>query len=125
MIHNFRRPSRTAGQFLAVLKLAPAAFMLALAAAPLLAQGGSERITGAVTNETGIGLPAVQVTVVGTNLGALTGEDGRYTIVGVAPGSVSLRAARIGYAPVVRTVTVVAGQPTTATTRKTASWISG
>ena len=112
MSQTSRRPKRAAGQFLAVLELASAALLLAIAAAPLSAQGGSERITGTVTNETGIGLPAVQVTIVGTTLGGLTGEDGRYTIVGVTPGTVQLRAARIGYTPVVRSVTVVAGQPT-------------
>ena len=124
MLHTSRRPLRVAGKFLAILELAPAALLLAMAASPLSAQGGAERITGTVTNETGIPLPAVQVSVVGTTLGALTGEDGRYTIVGVSPGAISLRAARIGYTPIVRSVTVVAGQPATADFSLTATVVS-
>ena len=109
MSHSFRRPSWAAGPLLAV-QAASAAFLLAVATAPLAAQGGTERITGTVTTDLGQPLPSAQVTVVGTTLGAVTGDDGRFTIVGVLPGSVQLRAARIGYAPQVRAVNVMAGQ---------------
>ena len=41
----------------------------------------------------------VQVTVMGTALGALTDEAGNYLIVGVPPGLYSLEARRLGYVP--------------------------
>jgi TonB-linked SusC/RagA family outer membrane protein len=64
-------------------------------------------ILGRVT-ETGTGrsLAAVQVSIEGTNLGTLTDAEGRYSIANVPAGDVRLVANRIGYAQVVRTVTV-------------------
>jgi TonB-linked SusC/RagA family outer membrane protein len=50
---------------------------------------------------------------VGTTLGATTGPDGRYTINGVQPGNVSVRASRLGYAPRSQPVTVAEGQTAT------------
>lgn len=117
MNSTFRRPSRAAGQPLAVRLLATAVMLMAVTTAPLSAQEpgrGSDRITGTVTNQAGAPLPSVQVTVVGTTLGGITGEDGRYTIIGVAAGSVQLRAARIGYTPQLRTIAVTPGQTATA-----------
>ena len=112
MSHTFRRPSWAAGPLLAVLQAASIAVLLATGAVPLAAQGGTERITGTVTTDLGQPLPSAQVNIVGTTLGAVTGDDGRFTIPGVLPGTVQLRAARIGYAPQVRAVTVIAGQVT-------------
>ncbi|HEX8848064.1 MAG TPA: TonB-dependent receptor plug domain-containing protein, partial [Gemmatimonadaceae bacterium] len=80
---------------------------------PLRAQGAVERITGTISAQ-GAPLSDVRVTLVGTTLGAVSGTDGRYSIVGVNPGTYSVRAQRIGYAPQARSVTVVAGQPATA-----------
>ena len=45
---------------------------------------------------------------------AVSGSDGRYAIAGVAPGSYTVRAQRIGYSPQSRAITVVAGQSVTA-----------
>lgn len=70
---------------------------------------GSERISGTVTGETGQPLPGVQVTIVDTRLGGVTGDNGRYFITGVAPGTYTLRAQRIGYRPALQSVTVTAG----------------
>src|SRR5207248_6085864 len=42
---------------------------------------------------------AAQVTVVGTSLGALTNNEGVFTITDVTAGQVTVRAARIGYQP--------------------------
>ncbi|MDB4885721.1 MAG: TonB-dependent outer membrane protein SusC/RagA, partial [Gemmatimonadetes bacterium] len=71
-------------------------------------------VTGRVT-ETGSGQPIsdVQVAIVGTNVGATTNNDGRYTLRTVPPGTHQLRAVRIGYAEGKRAITVVAGVTTT------------
>ena len=110
------RRARAAARVATALALtcAPA---LAIVAAPaaLGAQGtvpqGTERITGRVTAEGDIPLPGVQVVVVGTRTGAVTGDNGRYTITGVAPGTYQVRASRIGYRPLVQQVVVTAGTP--------------
>ena len=53
-------------------------------------------ITGTVIDEAGIPIPGVTVVVVGTNLGALTGLNGTYTI-NVPSASSVLRYSFIGY----------------------------
>ncbi|HEU4565454.1 MAG TPA: SusC/RagA family TonB-linked outer membrane protein [Gemmatimonadaceae bacterium] len=109
------RLTRTATRLAAVLALACSAGLAAIGALPhpLPAQAGAargtERITGVVRDEGGQPLPAAQVGVVGTGLGAVTGDDGRFTITGVAPGTYQVRAQRIGYRPAVQQVTVAAG----------------
>jgi outer membrane receptor protein involved in Fe transport len=70
--------------------------------APAVAQQpaprASVRIVGRVLDSsTGSGLSAVTVQVVGTNLGAISGLDGRYMINNVPVGRVTLRATSIGY----------------------------
>ncbi|HEY2027477.1 MAG TPA: carboxypeptidase-like regulatory domain-containing protein, partial [Gemmatimonadaceae bacterium] len=79
------------------------------AAGPLAAQGiGSVR--GVVIDAgLGRGIPDVQVSIVGTRRGGVTGENGRYVIVGATPGRVTIRAQKLGYAPVTQAVTIVAG----------------
>jgi TonB-dependent starch-binding outer membrane protein SusC len=77
----------------------------------LAAQATTGRITGTVTDSSnGQPLPGVNVLVVGTRLGATTGADGHYTIVGASAGAQQIRAQRIGFAPVTRTANVVAGE---------------
>lgn len=82
----------------------------------LLAQTGA--VTGRVTqrSETGSGgaLAEVRVTVMGTSLFTLSGNDGRYTLKNVPEGPQTLSFRWIGYQPVEAKVTVVAGQTTTA-----------
>ena len=46
------------------------------------------------------------VTIVGTTRGALASDNGEYAIRAVAPGVITLRATRIGYAAITQTVTV-------------------
>ena len=71
--------------------------LLGLAAAlPARAQTG--KITGRVLDATGEGVPGASVQIVGTAQGAAADADGLYTILGVRPGTVSLRASAIGYA---------------------------
>lgn len=93
--------------------------MLWLSAAPTVqAQVPGENdglIAGVVTDSlTGESLPGVNVLIVGTQKGAATNADGRYTISGVEPGTYELQASFIGYAPkVVEGVQVAAGETTT------------
>jgi TonB-dependent starch-binding outer membrane protein SusC len=96
---------------LARLALLPA---LAAAAASATAQGAGGRITGLITDRTaGAPISNVSITVIGTELGARTGADGRYTINDVPGGSQRVRAARIGYSPLEQPVSVSPGQTAT------------
>ena len=88
---------------------------LALAlAAPAHAQGNTGTIEGTVSS-VGSARPIsdVQITVVGTTLGARSDEAGRYRLTAVPPGTHQIRAQRIGLTAVTRTVSVTAGQTTT------------
>jgi TonB-linked SusC/RagA family outer membrane protein len=87
-----------------------AALAAALASAgPALAQG-TGFVRGTVTDSMSRRpVEAVQVTLTGTNLGAVTNENGVYVIRGVQAGTHQVRAARIGYSPATRSVTVIAG----------------
>ena len=72
-------------------------------------------ITGrAVEGATQRPLADVQVSVVGTQRGAITNEQGDYRIVGITPGTVTVRAQRIGFAPVTQSAVVTAGGSVTA-----------
>jgi iron complex outermembrane receptor protein len=84
-----------------------------LASAPLLAQTGT--IAGRVlTADDAQPIPGAQILVLGTNAGAVTREDGRYSLT-VRPGRYTVRALRIGFgADTVRNVVVTAGATTTA-----------
>ena len=71
-----------------------------LAAVPeAMAQQGT--ITGVVTDQaTGDPLETARVILVGPNRIEGTGQDGRYSFRGVAPGSHQVRVLRVGYRPV-------------------------
>ena len=81
---------------------------LALLACPALAVGqGTGIIRGRISDAaTGAPLAGVQIRVDGTTVGAQTGTDGTYTIVGIPTGSQSLSTRRLGYAPQRVAVTV-------------------
>ena len=85
---------------------------LLLLAVPAFAQTG--KIAGTVTDAaTGETLPGASVAVVGTSYGAATDAEGRYTIIGVRPGTYTLRASFIGYTEtVVENVRVQTGLTT-------------
>lgn len=88
--------------------------LVALVATRANAQSPLGTITGRVTDATtGRPLPLVQVNVIGTNLGAQTNSDGRFTVRGVRPGTTELRALRIGFAERRRTATVSPGETLT------------
>ncbi len=69
------------------------------------------RVVSAVTSRP---LGEVQVSLVGTTLGARTDEQGRFRIGAVPAGTHRLRAQRIGFTSVTNPVTVAAGQTATA-----------
>jgi TonB-dependent starch-binding outer membrane protein SusC len=77
-------------------------------------QANPGRVIGTVTDaETMSPLSGVNVIVVGTERGSITGVNGQFLIPGVPAGSYTLRAQRIGYAPVDQRVTVEAGEAVT------------
>jgi hypothetical protein len=69
--------------------------------------GGS--IQGVVRSQSGEPLEAATIFIVGTRLGAQTRAGGRYTIAGVAAGTYTVRASRIGFAAREQQVVVGAG----------------
>ena len=83
----------------------PAALVLLLCISS--AAAAQRRITGRVTEEGGAPLSSVSITVPGTTVGAVTGDNGAFTLV-VPAGDVQLNARRIGYRR--RTIAVGAAQ---------------
>ena len=81
---------------------------LALVACPaLLVAQGTGTIRGRISDAaTGAPLEGVQISVDGSRVGAQTGADGTYTIVGAPTGSQVVRSRRVGYAPQRAAVTV-------------------
>lgn len=90
---------------------------LAVMLAPALgsAQQSSGTVTGTVTDRT-TGRPVgdVQVVVQGTQRGAITNAQGRFTITGVPAGTHQLSTRRVGFGPGTATVTVAVGQTASA-----------
>ncbi|HKJ92905.1 MAG TPA: carboxypeptidase-like regulatory domain-containing protein, partial [Longimicrobiales bacterium] len=83
-----------------------------LSAGAVVAQTGT--ITGTVTNsENGQPLQGAQISVVGTSLGTLSQETGRYMLLNVPTGRRTLRVEYIGYASTTVQVSVQAGQTAT------------
>jgi TonB-linked SusC/RagA family outer membrane protein len=81
--------------------------VLALPAAVQAQQSGV--VTGVVTDAaSGQPVPAAQLSVVGTTIGAITNEAGRYTIRGVPARQLTVRVLRVGYAEQSKPATVTA-----------------
>ena len=57
-------------------------------------------------------VPTAQVQIVGTTRAAATGDDGRFRIVGVRPGTYQVRVLRLGYQASSQPATVTAGGTT-------------
>ncbi len=88
-----------------------AALIGMLAVSTTIAEGQTTgTITGRVLDAAG-GTPIANsaVTVAGTTIRALTGEDGRYTLRNVPVGAATIRAVRLGYSEFSRQITVTAG----------------
>ena len=86
-------------------------FALLLTAASLGAQTPTGTISGRVTGESNQPLVGAQVRLVGTGLGTLTDDNGRYTLVNVPVAQYRVRAQMLGHRPVERAISVIAGQP--------------
>ena len=98
-----------------LIRRAAALSALALAAlahpTTLRAQAATGTVRGRITEGTGgRGIPEVQVTITGTRIGALTNQNGEFTLAAVPTGARTVEARRIGYQPVERNVTVTAGE---------------
>ncbi len=97
--------------------------LTALALVAVVAQGTARATPTAIQQATGSitgrvvskgpqqPLSGVQVNIVGTTVGTITNETGRFALPSVRTGNVVLRARLIGYAPLEQTLTVSAGQP--------------
>ncbi|MDQ3207880.1 MAG: TonB-dependent receptor [Gemmatimonadota bacterium] len=91
-----------------------AAVALGFGAGSLLAQGSTGKIEGRVRDQAGAPIANAQVFLVGTAFNALTNPQGYYFINNVPAGTVSVRAAFIGYKSTqVDGVKVLAGQTLT------------
>ncbi|HEV8599536.1 MAG TPA: TonB-dependent receptor [Gemmatimonadales bacterium] len=86
-----------------------------LAALPAAAQTATGRVVGKLIDaERGTPVSGARVVVVGTTLAATSKVDGRFALSDVPAGSITLRAAMIGYAPkTVTDVVVSEGKVTT------------
>ena len=74
------------------------AVAVTLAHAPLSAQTGFGRVVGRVVDgETGQPLPGAQVRIEGTNVGGLSGVDGRYILLRVPAGPRNVRVLYLGH----------------------------
>jgi len=112
--------------------LAGAGALLALLAAVLTvsdagAQAGTPTgsIVGRVVESSADApLPGVTLQVEGSRLGAGTGNDGRFRITGLQPGTYTLVARRLGYNPQRQSVTIAGGGEVTANFRMQSSPIA-
>ncbi|MBA2459985.1 MAG: carboxypeptidase regulatory-like domain-containing protein, partial [Gemmatimonadales bacterium] len=94
--------------------LALAAVALGLGAGGLLAQSSTGKIEGRVRDQAGAPIANAQVFIVGTAFNTLTNPQGYYFINNVQAGTISVRAAFIGYKSTqVDGVKVLAGQTNT------------
>jgi len=97
---------------LGLVTLAVLALALPLMARVASAQTGT--IVGTITDQqTKTPVPSVQVQIIGTTRGVISGPDGHYRIVGAPSGPTQLRVTRIGYAAATQTVTVPTGDVAT------------
>src|SRR5262245_38732639 len=98
---------------------------------PVLSETAGARFAGTirgrvVDSTSGEPVPGASVSVNGTRLGALTGNDGRYVITQVPAGPQSLIVRMLGYTPKTKTVTVADNGEVTSdfTIERTASQLS-
>src|SRR5690348_7051760 len=99
---------RTVARFARTASLAALALMLS---ASMLAAQATGKVEGRVRDNAGAPIANAQVFIVGTAFSALTNAQGYYFINNVPVGTVDMRAAFVGYRPVlVRGVLVRGGQ---------------
>lgn len=92
-------------------QLMPLVFVM-LSIATSMGQTGGVR--GVVTDKaTGESLPGANVLIKGTLTGASADFDGAYLIENLEPGTLELEASFVGFLPMTKTITIVAGQTAT------------
>lgn len=91
--------------------MAAIAAVAALGSRPATAQEGTATLTGRVTVVAATPRPVDNVTVfiVGTSRITRTGADGRYTLTGIPPGTIHVRAQRLGLSAGDQTLDLPAG----------------
>ena len=90
------------------------ALLLAALVSPIAAYAQSGTITGRVLEQgTNRPIPDANINVVGTGIGARTGENGTYRLTGVASGPIQIRATRLGYSASTRSLNIAAGATST------------
>jgi outer membrane receptor for ferrienterochelin and colicin len=76
--------------------------ILSILASHFTLAGTTGKLTGKVTDaKTNESLPFVNITLMGTSLGAATDIDGNYVILNIPPGNYKVRAQSVGYQPVI------------------------
>jgi TonB-linked SusC/RagA family outer membrane protein len=87
---------------------------LAIPGSVVVAAAQTGTIVGTVTDQaTKTPIPSVQIQIVGSTRGVISGADGHYRLGGVPSGAVQLRVTRIGYAAATQTANVPTGDVTT------------
>ena len=88
--------------------------LLLLVVLLLFASGlGAQQITGTIRDQsTGQPMAAVQISLPGTGIGALSQQNGRYLLLNVPTGTHTIVVERIGYKKVERQITVAQGAQT-------------
>ena len=87
--------------------------MVALALLALTRTGFAQDtgiLEGRVTEAAGTPVPDALITIVGTNRGARTGEDGQYRLANLRAGDYTVRVTRLGFGAVSRPVSIAVGQ---------------
>jgi TonB-linked SusC/RagA family outer membrane protein len=89
-------------------------FLFTVAAFPVVAQAQNGTITGRVVDSASSApIPSAQIRIVGTDRGAVSADNGQFTITNVKPGTYEIRSLRIGFRASTKTVTITAGGTTT------------
>jgi hypothetical protein len=74
-------------------------------------------VTGKVTNAGGVPVSGARVSVQGSESSAATGQDGKFTLTGVLPGTQAILVRRVGYSPVQTPLDVKVGAANDVTVR--------
>jgi len=99
-----RRTTRLSAHFVARLL----AILVLLSPVPALAQ--SATLVGTVLDaETGLTLAGVTIRIAGTDFGAVTNQTGRFALRGLEAGAQEITAEYLGYASVIQSVQIAAG----------------
>ena len=92
------------------LRLVP--LLLAIAIAPLAAQNAT--VSGRVTDQaSGQPIQEARVIVIGTSLFTTSGQDGKFTLRNVSPGTPEIRVLRVGYAEQKKAIRTAPGETVT------------